>query len=153
MYTRYFWQGNHHTYGHIRCVCTVLANPNHTLYQRLSQVLAPTRLAAAIHVRSGILQLCMCTSQHLGALLQYSVSCSNHKAPSQECHTHLSPSMLLKSFTMAMPRPAMEYNTVRMQTSRVRVPNRDCVHAAACKFIQMYEIFFGARRKQEYTQL
>ena len=23
----YFWQGNHHTYGHIRCVYTVLANP------------------------------------------------------------------------------------------------------------------------------
>jgi hypothetical protein len=22
-----FWQGNHHTYGHIRCVYTVLANP------------------------------------------------------------------------------------------------------------------------------
>jgi len=23
----YFWQGNHHTYGHIRCVYTVLTNP------------------------------------------------------------------------------------------------------------------------------
>ena len=29
MYTRYFWQGSHHTYGHIRCVCTALANPTH----------------------------------------------------------------------------------------------------------------------------
>ena len=27
MYTRYFWQGIHHTYGHIRCAYTVLANP------------------------------------------------------------------------------------------------------------------------------
>jgi hypothetical protein len=27
VYIRYFKQGNHHTYGHIRCVCTVLANP------------------------------------------------------------------------------------------------------------------------------
>jgi hypothetical protein len=27
VYIRYFWQGNHHTYGHIRCVYTVLANP------------------------------------------------------------------------------------------------------------------------------
>ena len=27
MYIRYFWQGNHHTYGHIRCAYTVLANP------------------------------------------------------------------------------------------------------------------------------
>jgi hypothetical protein len=26
-YIRYFWQGNHHTYSHIRCVYTVLANP------------------------------------------------------------------------------------------------------------------------------
>ena len=26
-YTRYFWQGNHQIYGHIRCICTVLANP------------------------------------------------------------------------------------------------------------------------------
>ena len=25
----YFWQGNHHTYGHVRCVCTVLANSVH----------------------------------------------------------------------------------------------------------------------------
>ena len=27
VYIRYFWQGNHHTCGHIRCVYTVLANP------------------------------------------------------------------------------------------------------------------------------
>jgi hypothetical protein len=27
VYTRYFWQGNHWSYGHIRCVYTVLANP------------------------------------------------------------------------------------------------------------------------------
>jgi len=26
VYIQYFWQGNHHTYGHIRCVYTVLAN-------------------------------------------------------------------------------------------------------------------------------
>jgi len=24
---RYFWQGNHQIYGHIRCIYTVLANP------------------------------------------------------------------------------------------------------------------------------
>jgi hypothetical protein len=29
MYKRYFWQGNHHRYGNIRCRYTVLANPNH----------------------------------------------------------------------------------------------------------------------------
>ena len=27
MYVRYFWQGNHQIYGHIRGVYTVLANP------------------------------------------------------------------------------------------------------------------------------
>jgi hypothetical protein len=29
VYIRYFWQGNHHTYGHIRCAYTVLSNPSH----------------------------------------------------------------------------------------------------------------------------
>jgi len=28
---RRFWQGNHHTYIHIRCVYTVLANPTYKL--------------------------------------------------------------------------------------------------------------------------
>jgi len=28
-YIRYFWQGNHQIYGHIRCIYTVLANPTH----------------------------------------------------------------------------------------------------------------------------
>ena len=27
--TRYFWQGYHYTYGHIRCIYTVLANPTY----------------------------------------------------------------------------------------------------------------------------
>jgi len=29
VYVRYFWQGNYHTYGHIRCTYTVLANPTY----------------------------------------------------------------------------------------------------------------------------
>jgi len=28
-YIRHFWQGNHHIYGHIRCIYTVLVNPIH----------------------------------------------------------------------------------------------------------------------------
>jgi len=36
---------------------------------------------------------------------------------------HLSPSMLLKSLTMAMPSPASEYSTVRMVTSHRSSPN------------------------------
>ena len=31
VYTRYFWQRNHETYGHIRCIYTVLANPTHEI--------------------------------------------------------------------------------------------------------------------------
>ena len=28
VYIRYFWQGNHQIYGHLRCIYTVLANPS-----------------------------------------------------------------------------------------------------------------------------
>ena len=28
MYIQCIWQGNHHTYGHIRCVYTIVANPS-----------------------------------------------------------------------------------------------------------------------------
>ena len=28
VYIRHFWQGNYHTYGHIRCTYAVLANPS-----------------------------------------------------------------------------------------------------------------------------
>jgi len=31
VYIRYFWQGNHRIYGHIRCIYTVLANPSHVI--------------------------------------------------------------------------------------------------------------------------
>jgi len=31
VYIRYFWLGNHQIYGHIRCIYTVLANPNQLL--------------------------------------------------------------------------------------------------------------------------
>jgi len=34
VYIRYFWQGNHQIYGHIRCIYTVLANPNHDSWVR-----------------------------------------------------------------------------------------------------------------------
>ena len=30
VYVRYFWQGNYQIYGHVRCVYTMLANPNHS---------------------------------------------------------------------------------------------------------------------------
>ena len=34
MFIRYFWLGNHHTYGHIRCVYTVLADPSVTALRK-----------------------------------------------------------------------------------------------------------------------
>jgi len=37
---RYFWQGNHHIYGHIRCIYTVLASPTHTTFGGFSVFLA-----------------------------------------------------------------------------------------------------------------
>lgn len=40
---------------------------------------------------------------------------------------HLSPSILLKSLTMAMPKPAREYKIVRMTTSVVRCPKSACM--------------------------
>jgi len=27
VHVRYVWQGKHRMYGHVRCICTVLANP------------------------------------------------------------------------------------------------------------------------------
>ena len=32
VYIRYFWQGNHQIYGHIRCIYTVLANPTYVAH-------------------------------------------------------------------------------------------------------------------------
>ena len=32
IYIRYFWQGNHQIYGHIRCIYTDLVNPSHISY-------------------------------------------------------------------------------------------------------------------------
>ena len=52
MYIWYFWQGNHHTYGHIRCVCTVLANPNYNATTRLCSLLVCLHYAFAF---------CQCT--------------------------------------------------------------------------------------------
>jgi hypothetical protein len=35
VFMRYFWQGTHQIYGHIRCIYTVLANPIYGAYTRL----------------------------------------------------------------------------------------------------------------------
>ena len=33
IYTRCFWQGDHQIYGHIQCIYTILANPNHIAHR------------------------------------------------------------------------------------------------------------------------
>ena len=55
VFLRYFWQGNHQIYGHIRCIYTVLANPKHNSY-RAWKVWGPwgvmrTFLEQRFHVR------------------------------------------------------------------------------------------------------
>jgi len=45
VYIRYFWQGNHLIYGHIRCIHTVLANPKHSTEQ------VGVKLARTTHIR------------------------------------------------------------------------------------------------------
>jgi len=35
VHIRYFWQGNHQIYGHIRCIYTVLANPNYMVIYKI----------------------------------------------------------------------------------------------------------------------
>jgi len=47
---RYFWQGNHHIYGHIRCIYTVLANPTHKAGTRPVQKLEASQ-AGTVHMR------------------------------------------------------------------------------------------------------
>jgi len=45
VYTRYFWQGNHQVYGHVRCIYTVLANFTYFAYVRLVEtVYKPRRI-------------------------------------------------------------------------------------------------------------
>ena len=54
MYIRYFQQGHHHTYGHIRCRYTVLANPIHTAHCRAqtavwAALFTPARQKCAVY--------------------------------------------------------------------------------------------------------
>ena len=53
MCLRYFWQGNHHTYGHIRCEYTVLANPTHS---RFWSIFCHVRAALSVAL---LLSLCV----------------------------------------------------------------------------------------------
>ena len=63
VYIRYSKQGNHHTYGHIRCVYTVLANPN-SMFKRYTLCLCPTSLCVCT-----VISVCVYDS---GQFLTYS---------------------------------------------------------------------------------
>jgi hypothetical protein len=53
VFIRCFWQGNHHIYGHIRCIYTVLANPtHHTCSFTLGTMRFLTHFAYVMHVTS-----------------------------------------------------------------------------------------------------
>jgi len=57
VYIRYFWQGNHQIYGHIRCIYTVLANPIYIGFwptlQIITRVLLPyTHTHTHTHTRT-----------------------------------------------------------------------------------------------------
>jgi len=41
VYKRYFWQGNHQTYGHIQCEYTVLADPTFNIHDTNPRVSPP----------------------------------------------------------------------------------------------------------------
>jgi hypothetical protein len=59
------------------------------------------------------------TVRHAGLSTQTEEECAPEAA-------HLSPSMDLKSLTMAMPSPASEYSTVSTVTSHRSSPNSAC---------------------------
>ena len=47
VYVRYLWQGNHQIYGHVRSICTVLANHTHV------HTMHVTRQERHLHKRFG----------------------------------------------------------------------------------------------------
>ena len=67
VHVRYFWQGNHQIYGHIRCIYTVLANP--TCVWRGGMMRSESSLFQGGHgsmLSAGLQEadtLCVCSSQ------------------------------------------------------------------------------------------
>jgi hypothetical protein len=74
VYIRCFWQGNHHTYGHIRCRYTVLANHS----------LSASGLQLRLELQRGGAGASVITC-HLGPVLSEMVSPSFVKQASAAC--------------------------------------------------------------------
>jgi len=69
VHIRYFWHGNHHIYGHIRCIYTVLANPNADEFFDISSYLTVLKhschglshgLMSELHEGHGSPSVCVC---------------------------------------------------------------------------------------------
>jgi len=63
VYIRCFWQGNHQIYGHIRCIYTVLANPNYVGFEialriNVLALLYPPHTDMFVNTASCLLPLC-----------------------------------------------------------------------------------------------
>jgi len=69
VYIRYYWQGNHEIYGHIRCIYTVLANPNHLIAGMVSHDSALSGVGVATAVKLGVTHTHTHTHIHTHLLL------------------------------------------------------------------------------------
>ena len=88
MYIRYFWQGNHRIYGHIRCIYTVLANPTYVLKFCTTNVATPHctsstssagRPAAGTLLKSLLTRVCFCITSHTTQPLQLNLQASQRQ--------------------------------------------------------------------------
>jgi len=91
IYIRYFWQGNHQKYGHIRCIYTVLANPRHI--RCIYTVLANPRFVTWCKVwyqSSDQANHSLCSPTHFPYSLNHPLLTpysSTHSPPHQPCFT------------------------------------------------------------------
>ena len=88
VYIRYFWQGNHRIYGHIRCIYTVLANPTYVLKFCTTNVATPHctsstssagRPAAGTLLKSLLTRVCFCITSHTTQPLQLNLQASQRQ--------------------------------------------------------------------------
>ena len=79
VYMQYFWQGNHHTHGHVRCVCGS-ANP--------SDVELDNALSC---LESMVVHTCVCQAQTCSIL--FIVRTCTHRPPPQKIYHTSHPSL------------------------------------------------------------
>jgi hypothetical protein len=103
---RYFWQGNHQIYGHIRCIYTVLANPTND----------PCTHAA--HVRHHL--FCWLAAPAPSGIPTVYITCTKHTHP--HSHSHTKQANILFGLQLLLPQlhrlmfPIVHLRTTRAQT-------------------------------------